>query len=595
MGGKENVISVAHCATRLRFNLKDESIANDERIKQIEGVVTIIHTVGQYQVVIGNAVPQVYEKVADIIGINKEMTEQNTKKMKPMEKVLDLITGIMTPIISLLCACGLLKGILSILSFTGVLAADSGLYILLNAVGDSVFNFFPVLLGYTTAKKVNMSPFIGMAIGLALCMPTIQKVDLTILGYTFNLRYTYSVLPVIFIVLLSAPFERWLRKVLPEVIRSYFTPLIVMTVMVPLGYLIIGPVANQIGTWISNVMLFIYNISPVVAGALIGGLWQILVVFGVHSVLTAVGRMTILSGSPDPILAIQTYICFAQMGVVFAIWLKTRDKKLKSLTVPAWTSAFFGITEPAIYGITLPRIKMFIISCLGGSVSGGLAAFLGLKMYSLGGMGIFAFTTVMDPNNPVTGMIHSAIIIIVTFIAAFIPAYLLYKNDDNETNNLDEGNALLFNGETLSSPAIGKVKPLEQLKDEAFSSGAMGKGIAIEAVEGKVYAPVDGKIVALFPTKHAVGIMADSGCEILIHIGVDTVNLNGEYFENHIKQNDYVKKGDLLIEFDLDEMKKMGYCTDVILLVTNFTDNHRITYTEEESVTIQNKVLEISL
>lgn len=429
VGGKENVISVAHCATRLRFNLKDEGKAADDVIKGLDGVVTIVHTAGQYQVVIGNAVPQVYAEVVDELGMVPDKTDSAQKKMKPGEKILDMITGIMTPIISILCAMGLFKGILSILTFTDVMSSDSGIYTLLSAVGDSVFTFFPVLLGYTTAKKVKMNPILGMSIGLALCMSSIQSADLEILGHVFNVKYTSSVLPVIFIVLLAAPFERWLKKVLPEVIRSYFTPMIVMAVMVPLGYLIIGPIATQIGTWISNILLGIYDISPVVAGVLIGGLWQVLVVFGVHSVLTAVGRMTILSGQADPILAIQTYICFAQTAVVFAIWLKTKDKKLKSIATPAWTSGFFGITEPAIYGITLPRTKMFAISCIGGAISGGLAAILGLRMYSLGGMGLFAFTTVMDPSDPLPGLINSAIIILVTFVSSFVLGFLFYRDD----------------------------------------------------------------------------------------------------------------------------------------------------------------------
>ena len=585
VGGKENIISLAHCATRLRFNLRDEAKANDDVIKKLEGVVTIVHTAGQYQVVIGNAVPQVYAEVIQEAGISQEEDTRERKKMKAGEMVLDMITGIMTPIISMLCACGLFKGILSILTFTNVMSSESGIYTLLSAVGDSVFNFFPVLLGYTTAKKVKLSPIIGMGIGLALCMPSIQKVDLEIMGHVFNLRYTYSVLPVIFIVLLAAPFERWLRKVLPEVVRSYFTPMIVMAVMVPLGYLLIGPAANQLGTWISNVLLAIYNISPVIAGMLIGGLWQVLVVFGVHSVLTAVGRMTILSGQPDPILALQTYICFAQTAVVFAIWLKTKDKKLKAISAPAWTSGLFGITEPAIYGITLPRIRMFAVSCFGGAVSGGLAAFLGLRMYSLGGMGLFAFTTVMDPANPMPGITNSVIIILATFIGSFIPAMLLYKDEEQGEEKQPSRSVKVL------SPANGKVKSLSDVKDEVFSSGMLGKGVAVEPSEGKIYAPFNGKVSAVFPTNHAVGIISDDGCEVLIHIGIDTVSLNGKYFTGHIREEQRVKAGDLLVEFEQEQIQKEGYCTDVIVLVSNTDQYQKILKTENTVVKAGEEIL----
>lgn len=580
IGGKENVISLTHCVTRLRFQLKDESKANDEVLKANDGIITVMHTAGQYQIVIGNHVGDVYETILPKLGLSGEVVETKNKT-SIKDKFVDLVSSIFMPAIGMLCACGMIKGLNTILSFAGIYSSTSGLYTLIDAIGDSIFYFFPVIIGYTSAKKFKLTPFVGMVIGLALCYPTINGADLSIVGIQMNVSYTSTVLPVILTVAVAAPMERLLNKYIPDVVKSFLTPMIVILLSTILGYMIIGPVANTVAGWLSDGILSLYSISPVLAGIVFGGLWQVFVVFGVHITFIVLAIMNLAAGHPDPILSLQAFVAFSQTAVVLAIFLKTKQKKLKSICFPAIISGVFGVTEPAIYGITLQRLPMFVISCIGGSLSGAYAAFAGLKYQQMAGMGIFEMPAMFPQNGTGAEMFQCVIASAFAIIPTFIAAYVFYRDDhkeDNVTESLSE---------EVNQPIEGKIIPLNQVEDDAFSQEVLGKGIAIIPSEGKVYAPFDGTVITLFPTKHAIGIVSDNGCEVLIHIGMNTVQLNGKYFTSHVQQGDKVKKGQLLVEFDIDHILQEGYNLETPVIITNTKDYSNInTNTNKDNVVL---------
>lgn len=571
VGGRENIISVTHCVTRLRFNLKDESLAKDDVLKNADGIVTIMKAGGQYQVVIGNHVPDVYKEVCETAGISTEDVTKSDKKMSFKDKAFDLISGIMLPSIAILSASGIIKGLNTILFILGLYSMESSYYVLINAIGDAMFFFFPIILGYNTAKKLKVNPFLGLVTGMILCYPAINGVDMDFSGFTMNATYTSSVLPVILIVALEAPLERFFNKVVPDVIKTFIVPMLVMLIAVPIGYVIIGPIANSLGMIVGQGINTLIQVSPTVAGIIVGGFWQLFVLFGIHMVLLIPSMTNVISGVPDTFMALISCVSFAQTAVVLAIWLKTKDKKLKNIAFPAWISGIFGVTEPAIYGVTLPRLKMFIISCLGGALGGGILGFLGSKIYTMAGMGLFSLPGYINSENGDTsGVLSASIAIVISMVVSFVAAFVLYKDDKMEEKIEDK--SLPMGKEVLSSPLDGQVISLNQVKDDAFSTEIMGKGIAIRPTNGKVFSPCNGTILTVFPTKHAIGIVSENGAEILIHIGMDTVKLDGKYLTVLVEKGQKIKKGDLLVEFDKDAIEKSGYSTETPIIITNSND-----------------------
>lgn len=566
VGGKENVESLTHCVTRLRFQLVDESLANDDALKNLDGVVTVIKSSGQYQVVIGNHVKDVYNDVCEVGGISSQMSASSSRDKTLKEKCFDFITGIFMPQIAVMTAAGMFKGVLALVVYFGWLNEASGLYTLLSAIADAMFLMMPVIVGYTSAIKMKMDGFLGMVIGCALVYPTIQGIDLDILGMTINATYTSTVLPIILTNALAALMYKHLNKIVPDVVKTFVVPMLILMIAVPLGFVVIGPLANQISTIILDGIMSAYQISPILAGLLIGGFWQVLVVLGVHSVIAVTAIITLASGQPTPIFALNFCVSFAQLAVVFAIWLKTKDQKLKNLALPAWISAIFGVTEPAIYGITLPRIKQFVISCIGGALG---SAYLGLQnivYYQLAGMGIFAIPGFINADGD-TGAIlfHVIVALIITMVFSFIASYMTYHDEHKNVEEKTDTNEIY-------APIEGEIIPLKEVKDEAFSSELLGKGVCILPANGDVYAPVTGTVTNLFPTLHAVGITTDDYVEVLIHIGMDTVNLKGEGFQAFVQQGDYVTKGQKLITFDYQKFEELNINLQTPVVITNSQD-----------------------
>ncbi len=428
VGGKENVIGLTHCVTRLRFTLKDESIANTDVLKNMDGVVTVMRAGGQYQVVIGNHVPDVYKDVCAVGGIKGDVKDE-AKKMSLGDKAFDLITGIFMPSVSLLCGCGILKGVNTLLAMAGLVATDSGLGQLLAAAADSLFMFFPVALGYNSFKKLGGNPFLGMMLGASLMYPTIQSVDLEVFGMVVNTSYQSTVLPIILLSFLAVPFEKFLNKIVPDVVKTFVTPAVVLAVMVPLGFCVIGPVASMASAGINSVFAAANSFSPILAGFLMAGLWQVLVLFGIHSVVVLTMIVGLMMGQPQPLMAAMSVCSFVQTGAVIAIWLKTKNQKLKDVALPAWISGIFGVTEPAIYGVTLANGYQFWLTCAISAVMGAVSRILGTNMYNMAGMGIFGLPGMINPENGATLFVAAGVLLAST-VAGFIGAFLTFKDKE---------------------------------------------------------------------------------------------------------------------------------------------------------------------
>ncbi|MFP7288345.1 beta-glucoside-specific PTS transporter subunit IIABC [Shouchella clausii] len=622
VGGKENVNNVVHCITRLRFKLKDEGKAQTEALKNMDGIVTVMKSGGQYQVVIGNHVPDVYKAVVEVGGfanVGQVDDDEQEKRGNLFNRFIDIIASIFTPILGVLAATGMIKGFNALFLAVGWLEETDGTYQLLNIVGDSLFHFFPIFLGYTAIKKFGGTPFIGIAIGASLVYPAVESlmegeplyvlfagtvfespVYITFLGIPVILMsYATSVVPIILAAFFASKVERFFRKVIPDVVKTFLVPFFTLLVVVPLTFMIIGPIATWASQLLGQGTIFVYELSPTIAGLVLGAFWQVIVIFGLHWGLVPIAINNLVSTGSDPILAMIFAASFAQIGAVLAVWIRTKNQKLKSLSIPAFISGIFGVTEPAIYGITLPKKKPFIFSLVGAGIGGAIIGFFGGAGYMIGGLGIFQIPAFIGPEGIDTGFWGAIISMPVAFGIGFILTYLFAGIHKEETPvergantesaspdaTVEKTVAKEVEAETLASPLKGKAIPLERIKDEAFASAALGKGIAILPTEGKVFAPADGTITALFPTNHAIGMTTDKGAELLIHVGMDTVQLQGQYFSSHVKQGERVEKGQLLMEFDIDKIQQAGFMLDTPIVVTNH-EHYTVITTEETNVQV---------
>ena len=365
-----------------------------------------------------------------------------------------------------------------------------------------------------------------------------------------------------------------------------------MMVCLPLGFCVIGPAANALANGISNTFNTINSFSPLLAGAALGGLWQVLVMFGVHSVLIMTFIVGLMTGAPQPMMAALGVCSFVQTGAVIAIWAKTKNKKLKDIALPAWISGIFGVTEPAIYGVTLPHGKQFALTCIVSAIMGAVSAAFGVSVYTMAGMGVFSIPGAINPANPGGSLVTVLLVYVGSVVAGFVVAFLTFKDVDGTTKKVEEKKSdVNVKKEVIASPLTGKVLPLTEVKDEAFSGELLGKGVAVEPTEGTVVAPCDGTVTTLFPTKHAVGIVSENGAEILIHLGLDTVKLNGEHFTAHVAQGDKVKKGQLLVTVDLDAVAKAGYSMVTPIIVTNTPDYLDVVAMSSDAVKKEDELL----
>ncbi|MBO0472161.1 PTS glucose transporter subunit IIA [Enterococcus ureasiticus] len=605
VGGKENVNSLTNCITRLRFKLKDESKTNTEALKNMDGVVTVMQAGGQYQVVIGNHVPDVRKDVDAVLGVLEPVAD-NGPKGNLFDRFVDMISGIFQPILAPLSAAGMLKGVNAILAFAlGAGFSASPTYAVFNAMGDGLFLFLPIFIGYTAMKKFCGSPFLGMMIASSLVYTGFidgsataafaESGGLNFFGIPFSIPvagYGSTVMPIIAATAFAAFLEKQLRKIIPDVVKLFLVPFFTAIVTIPLTFLVIGPIMNVVSDGLGNGLLAIQAFNPIIFGAILGFSWQILVMFGMHWALIPFVIIALSQGQPTSLLTGSGSVSFAQTGVVLAVMLKTKNLKLRELSIPAFISGLFGVTEPAIYGITLPRKKPFWASCIVGGVTGAIAMGLGIQGYQMGGLGIFRYTSSISPDGDIKYAIYNVILDICALAAGFALAWALGFKDDEPTIQLSKEEAKLaatghkkkLAKDDVFSPVEGKVLPLSEARDGAFSEGIMGKGVVVEPTKGEIVAPFDGTVMTLFPTKHAIGLISDNGTELLIHIGIDTVQLEGEGFESFVVQNAKVKKGDKLVTFDIKAIEEAGYSTQVPIIITNTPDYADVIATSESSI-----------
>lgn len=629
VGGKENVNSLTHCITRLRFQLKDESKADDDRMKSMDGVVTVMKSGGQYQVVIGNHVPDVYADVLPLLGLEEGEADKegDTASGSLFNRAIDVISGIFQPILGIMAACGMVKGFNALFVALGLYTDLCGGYLVLNAIGDGLFNFMPLFLGYTAAKKFNLKPMLGLVIGAIMCYPTVQNSALSAGGdvlYTLfagtmfeskvytdffgipmiALDYTGTVIPVIFVVYFASKCEKFFKRFVPDLVKFFFVPMLTLLVAIPVGFLLIGPLATFGSSIIAGTVMTVRNFSPMLAGAIVGLTWQILVIFGLHWGFIPVYINNIMTHGYDNVMMPFFACTFATSAVVLAIFFKTKNRQLKEMALPNFISGIFGVTEPAIYGILLPLKKPFVISCIAGGIGGGFLGAFNFRKFMMGGMGIFEFPAMIEPDGSMGNLIIAVIGVVLTMVIAFVATMIFYKED--EKKEVKEQNRAKDQAEPdhreakrmvdrveVASPMKGKVLKLASIRDDAFASGVLGKGAAILPEEGKVFAPADGVVSALFPTLHAMGITTDDGIEILIHIGLDTVQLNGEGFEAMVSQGDHVTKGQLLVAFDKEFIEGKGYCLETPVLITNSDSFLDVVETGKEQITPGESLLNI--
>ena len=596
LGGNDNITNVTHCATRLRFILKDESIVNKDKVAKIPGVITTVQAGGQFQVVIGNHVKDAYEHMIKMVTIDEEAAKgTGNKKVGIVSRIIDVISAIFAPFLYTLAACGILQGILGVLVALNAIDTAGGTYQILNFISWTAFTFLPVLIAVTASKKFGVNTFIALVIACALVCPDyIAMVNAAKPVYFLGMKvqllsYTSSVIPIILSIWIASYVQKFFDKYLPIVIRNLFTPMFTIAIMVPLTLLAFGPIGNTIGGAIGGIYNTLYNLSPIVAGLVVGSLWEVLVIFGVHWGITPVTVGNYANLGYVTFTGLQASAVFSQAGATFGVFLKTKNKDMKGVSASAAITGLFGITEPAIYGVNLRLKKPMICGCIAGAVGGAIGGAFHAVSWSYNMPGIATLPAYFKVGH-LTPFIGLVISIVVAFVLGAVLTYIVGFEDeaDDETKEIETSNETTeTNGEATSefvAPVTGNVIPVNQVKDEAFASEAMGKGVGIEPENGKVYAPFDGNVDAVFPTGHLVGLSDGNGAEVLIHIGVDTVKLEGKGFTTYVAQGDKVKKGDLLVEFDVELLKKEGYDTTVMFITTDTSKDVQVLSGRKEAV-----------
>lgn len=583
VGGEKNINSLVHCATRLRFKLKDESVADTQKLKQDPDVIQVVQSGGQYQVVIGSNVADVYQAIVDEQGLTDQSGTEDQSK-NPLNRLIDIISSIFTPFLGAMAAAGILKGFLSLATVLGWLATDTGAYQVLFAAADGVFTFLPVMLAFTAAKKFKTNQFLSVAIAMALVYPAITQLAgaggaVDFFGLPIVLAqsgYTSSVIPIILAVWVQSKFEPLVKKVIPQFLQMIFVPMIVLLVMVPLTFLLLGPIGTVIGNGLGSLFNSIYSFSPLVAGLIMGSLWQVFVMFGMHWGFVPIMFLNIEQYGFDVMVPMLLPAVLAQGGAALAVAIRTKDTKLRSLGISSTITSLFGITEPTVYGVTLPLKKPFVVACLSAGIGGAMIGFAGVKAFSSGLVSLLTIPTFISTNQAVESNVTMAILATaLSFVLAFVGTLIVGFDETVQDEKLEinqqttAGDTISSARHNLKSPLSGKVLPLSDVPDKVFSSGAMGKGLAIDPEKGELIAPADGEITTIFPTGHAVGLTTKDGIEILMHIGMDTVELEGQGFETFVKQGDQVKAGDLLVRFDIEAIKAAGYSVITPIVITN--------------------------
>ncbi|UUX33299.1 beta-glucoside-specific PTS transporter subunit IIABC [Fundicoccus culcitae] len=580
VGGEENVTSLIHCATRLRFQLRDESIVNEEALKNHANILTAQLKGGQYQVVIGNNVRKVYDEILAISriagdgGANLDPDEETNKDTNVLSNVFKYISGTLSPLVPVLAGSGMIKAVLAILNLFSWWNPESSTAMVLNAASNGLFYFFPIFVAVSAGKYLKVNPYVAGVIGAALMEPSFTSLmtasgDIDFFGIPLLVSdYSQTVFPMLVAIAVYAPLERFLKKHVPDTVQLFLVPMLSLLIMVPLTALVFGPFSQYLSSIIATVIVALLDFSSVLTGIILGAAWPFMVILGVHLGTIPIMLDNLARGG-DPVNPITAGATFAQMGIAFGVFLRYRNNKdLRSLSLSSTLSGLLaGVTEPILYGIILRYKRLVPIMVIASAVGGGLSGLFGVVMTS------FSFNSILTiPNYSPT--LQYVIAIGAAFLVGAVLTFIfgIGETEPSEASQTTETITSLTDNTfpvVLKKPLKGQTIPLSQVNDPVFSSGAMGKGVAIHPTEGKLYAPVEGEIILLAETKHAIGIKTAQGLEILIHIGLDTVELEGKPFIVHVKQGDIIQQGDLLIEFDIEAIQAAGKETVTPVLITN--------------------------
>ncbi|RAI86826.1 PTS system beta-glucosides-specific IIC component [Paenibacillus pabuli] len=604
VGGEQNISGLTHCATRLRFVLKDDAKADLKTLDQLEGVLKAQNSGGQIQVVIGAKVDAVYGEVKSLTsdqfgGVDESADRSGPKKKRnPVNVVLETIAGIFTPVLPALVGCGMIKCVATVIAALGWLEG-SGFLVIVNMIGDLIFYFLPFFLAVSAAHKFKTNPYLAVALAAGLMHPTILNAAAQIADTGVNtidflgmpillMKYSSSVIPIILAVWIMSYVYRFVDQFIPKFLRVLLTPMVVLFIMIPLELIVLGPIGSYVGDWLTQGINYLFSTAGVLAGLILGFFKPIMVMFGMHYALMPIQVQQVASLGSTVLLPAALAANLAQAGAAFGVFVLTKSKTMKSAAGSSGFTALFGITEPAIYGVTLRYKRPFFAGCAAAGLVGGFYSLVHASATAISLPGILALGT-YTADRYIYVVIGSVAAIVLGFVFTLMAGI---KEDadgaqpkQQATGAVDSIQTAAATGVTaeqdspqtsasssdmlIVSPMTGEIRPISEVEDQAFAQELMGKGIAIVPTEGKVYAPFDGIVEALYRTKHAIGLKAANGVEILIHIGVDTVSLKGKYFNAHIEQGQSIKAGDLLVEFDPEGITSAGYNTITSIVVTN--------------------------
>ncbi|EGO5990696.1 beta-glucoside-specific PTS transporter subunit IIABC [Enterococcus faecalis] len=601
VGGKDNIVDVTHCYTRLRFVLKDTKQANKEALLQTEGVISVVESGGQYQVVLGNKVAHVYNALEPLLA-QQLTTKTSTKEKNSLgNRILNTVAAIFTPVVPAIAASGMLKGILAIAvmvanNFYQVDLKPLNTYIILSAASDALFYFMPVILGYSAAKVFKTNEYIAMVIGATLCYPTIvslmtEESAVTLFGlHVTKANYVSTVIPIILAIFILAYVQRFLEKVIPEVLKIIMVPTLSLLLMIPATLLLLGPIGIYLGDGVNWLYYYIMNLSPILLGGFIGGIWCVLVIFGAHRGLVPIGINDVARTGRQNLLAFAGAANFSQAGAAFGVFVRTKNKDLKAVAASATVTALFGITEPAIYGANLRLKKPMIYAVASGAAGGALMGWGGSYGTAFANQGLLTIPVYAEAGTK--AFICYLLGCGIAFFGAFLLTIFLGFNDlpldeSRQEPGLKTEAGTVKEKQRIQAPVQGQLVSLDQINDEVFASQQMGKTLAIYPTEEQIVSPGNGQVTALYPTHHAIGLKLDNGAEILLHIGINTVELKGRGFETFVKVGERVRLGQKLLSFDKQIIQAAGYDPTVLVIVTNTAEMAVIETTKQTEITPQ--------
>lgn len=589
VGGVSNVSKLTHCATRLRFELNDISKAKVSEIEKLPGVISVVNKGGQFQVVIGNEVQTAYRSILNKLGNNvnnKNESEGKKEKQGVISSFISIISTTFTPMIPAITGAGMIKALLAILTLTGLLTSESHTYILLDTIADAAFFFMPMLLAYGAALKFECSPILAIIIAGVLLHPNLGSLmasgdSISFMGLPVRLTdYAGSVIPIIITVWAMSYIEKFAEKVSPSIIKFFTKPLLILLITAPLALIIIGPLGTYLNDLVAASAEFINSKASWLIPFLMGALQPLLVVTGTAWAMTPIATMQLTNNGAEMINGPGMLASnIAQGAATLCVAVKSKNKSLKQLAASSGITAVLGITEPSLYGVTLKLKKPLIAAMIGGGCAGIYAGISGLVRYAFVSPGLAGLAAFIG-ENPMN-IVHALITCIIAFGVTFVLTWIIGFDDPVEEDEIKDEKAdevVLESGSELviKSPLKGKVIPLSEVNDEVFSAEILGKGVAIIPEEGVVVSPVEGTIEAVLDSKHAIAIKSRDVIEILIHVGIDTVNLGGKYYNNFVKVGDNVKVGDKLLEFDIEEIINNGYEITTPVLICNSVDFNEI-------------------